>query len=67
MSFACEKLPHPNAAGQLPTVDCPLLIDVGGMLRRTRRTGHIQSKGGLMLYELEGGSTLEGRSAWTHP
>ncbi|EPM0512338.1 MULTISPECIES: hypothetical protein [Pseudomonas] len=39
--------------------DYPLLIDVGGMLRRARRTRHIQSTGALMEYE------RERRFAWT--
>lgn len=65
--LTCGTPPHLNAAGQLPPVDCPLIISVDGLLRRARRTGHIESKGGLMEYELDDGSRLEGRFAWTYP
>lgn len=76
--YAASQLPEPsvedqpaapymNAAGHLPPVDCPLLLEVNGELVRGQRTGFLHNKDREMVYELESGETITGRFPWTYP
>ncbi len=58
---------HLNTAGDLPPVDCPLLISVNGELFRARRTGFIEGRDRQMEYETPDGEKLLGRFEWTYP
>ena len=62
-----EPAVHLNTAGDLPPVDCPLLISVNGELIKARRTGFIEGKDRVMEYELPDGSKISGRFDWTYP
>ena len=58
---------HLNPAGDLPPVDCPLLIKVNGELVEARRTGFIEGKDRQMEYETPTGEIILGRFEWTYP
>lgn len=51
----------------LPPVDCPLLIEVDGVLLRAERPRFIEDKANDMIYTLTTGETLTGRFRWTYP
>lgn len=58
---------HFNPADVLPPVDCPLLLNIDGTLRRAERVRYIQSRGDIMEYRLDDGQVVMGRFPWTYP
>lgn len=56
-----------NSSGNLPPVDCPLLIEVGEALVPATRTGFIATKSADMEYRLANGCLIHGRYRWTYP
>lgn len=58
---------HFNPADDLPPVDCPLLLNIEGKLRRAERVCYIQSRGDSMEYRLDDGQIVMGRFPWTYP
>lgn len=59
---------HLNPAGDLPPVNCPLLIELEpGVLVHAERTGFISDRNRDMEYLLASGKVIHGRFAWTYP
>ncbi|WP_288081565.1 hypothetical protein [Pseudomonas sp.] len=60
--------PHLNPPGDLPPVDCPILIELtSGQLMRAERTGHVPTRGDDMQYRMRDGSLTTGKFRWTYP
>lgn len=59
---------HLNPPGNLPPVDCPLLIKLDdGQLVEAQRTGFIENRSRQMDYLLADGTPITGRFPWTYP
>lgn len=59
---------HLNPAGDLPPVNCPLLIELEpGVLVHAERTRFISDRNRDMEYLLASGKVVHGRFAWTYP
>ena len=60
--------PHLNPPGDLPPVDCPILIELTpGQLVRAERTKPVPTRGDDMQYRMHDGSLTVGKFRWTYP
>jgi hypothetical protein len=58
---------HLNSAGDLPPVDCPLLILIKNKLWKARRPTFVSRKDNALVYQLPSGRQVTGRFKWTYP
>lgn len=65
---AGENEVHLNPPGDLPPVNCPLLIELEpGVLVPAERTGFISDRNRDMEYRVAAGGLVHGRFRWSYP
>jgi len=59
---------HLNNPGDLPPVNCPLLIEIApGRLVRAERPSMVERRGNDLTYRLSDGNEIHGQLRWTYP